>query len=132
MACGYEVVVVAALGIESTELDESVAHDIGIGSESRPYLFHGVLRHLVPVFLMAVNDFKVATVFPGHRCGHLEVFLRVAVPFLLFLGTNLYVETVGMKTALRQFVNDDGAVDTTRKEYGDTGFREVVALSDGG
>lgn len=38
MTCGYEVVVVTAFGIESTELDQPVAHDIGIGSESRPYL----------------------------------------------------------------------------------------------
>ena len=46
----------ATLLVEGTELDEAVAHDVGVGGESRAYLIHRVLRHLVPVLAVAVDD----------------------------------------------------------------------------
>src|SRR3712207_535716 len=48
-----EVVIVPHLLIESAELDESVAHHIGIRRETGPHLVHGVGRYLIPTLPVA-------------------------------------------------------------------------------
>ena len=55
VACGYQVVFVTCFLVEGTELDEPVAHHVGVGREARLHLLHGVARHLVPVFFVAVD-----------------------------------------------------------------------------
>ena len=119
VAGGDEVVLMAFLLVEGAELDEAVAHHVGIGREAGLHLLHGVARHLAPVFLVAVDDLDGAAVLPGHGGGHLEVFLGGAVPLLLLLGTDHDVEAVGVEAQAGKLVHDDGTVDTAREEDGD-------------
>ena len=96
MSGGNQVVLMSALLVEGSELNESVAHHVGVGCQSRANLIHRVFRHLIPVFLMAVHNLQLATIFMADGCGHLQVLLARAVPLLFFLRTNLDVETVGL------------------------------------
>ena len=96
VACGNEVVVVAALLVERPKLYQSVAHHVGVGRQSGAHLVHGVARHLLPILLVAVNNLQFASVAQGHGGGHLKVLLRRAVPLGLFLRPYLYVEAVGV------------------------------------
>ena len=117
MARGYEVIVVPHLGVESTKLYQTVTHHVGVGGEAGAHLVHGVTRHLVPIFLMAVDNLKVATIASCHGCCHLKVFLRGAVPFLLFLWPDLYVEAVGMQSLTCHLVNHHRTVDAAREQH---------------
>ena len=67
---------------------------------------------------MGVDDLQSAAIFGRNGRGHLQVFLTRTVPFLLFLGANLDVETVGMKPQMGKLPNDDTAVDTPRQQHG--------------
>ena len=118
MPCGNEVVVVATLLVEGAKLDETVAHDVGVGRQACAHLVHGVFRHLVPVLTVAVDHLQLAAILGSNGCRHLQVFLGGAVPLLLFLRPNLNIETVGVQSLSRQFVDHDGTVDTTRQQHG--------------
>jgi hypothetical protein len=104
VACGNEVVVVAALLVEGAKLDEAVAHDIRVGCQSCAYLIHGVLRHLVPIFAVAVDDFELAAILMADGCRHLQVFLRGTVPLLFLFRAYLDIETVGLQSLADQLV----------------------------
>ena len=117
MSRGNEVVVVPHLFIEGTELNQSVAHHVGIGRESGPHLVHGVFRHLTPIFLMAVHHLQPAAKAMGHRRRHLKVFLRRAVPFFLFLRSNLDIETIGMQSAAGQFIDHHRTIHAAREQH---------------
>ena len=56
MSRGYEVVVLARLLVEGPELNQTVAHHVGVGRESGFHLVHRVLRYLLPVLPVAVDD----------------------------------------------------------------------------
>ena len=118
VAGGDKVVVVAALLVEGTELDEAVAHDVGVGRETGLYLFHGIGGDLMPVFLMAVDDFQAAAVLVADGGGHLKVFLGGTVPLFLFFGTYLDVEAVGVQSLAYQLVEYHGTVDASREQKG--------------
>ena len=113
-----EIVLVSALLVERTELDESVAHHIGVGREASTHLVHGVTCHLIPVFAVAVHHLQFAAEATRYSRRHFEIFLRSAVPFLLLLRTYLYVEAVRMKPTLRQFVHHNRTVHATREQHG--------------
>ena len=102
----------ASLFVEGTELDEAVAHDVRIGGQSRAYLIHSILRHLIPILTMAVDDLQLAAVLMADSCRHLQILLRRAVPLLFLFWTNLDIETVGLQTLTNQFVEHDAGVDT--------------------
>ena len=74
MARGNEVVVMPSFLIEGPEFNETVAHHIGIGRKTSPYLLHRVTGDLIPVFAMTVDDFEVATIFMCDSRRHLQVF----------------------------------------------------------
>ena len=114
VACGYEVVVVAALLVEGTELDEPVAHDVGVGGQSCAYLVHRVLGHLVPVLAVTVNNLQPTAVLVADGSGHLQVLLGGTVPFLFLLRAYLDVEAVGLQPLAHQFVERHGRVDAAR------------------
>ena len=114
-----EVVVVPLLFVEGTELDEPIAHHVGIRSEATLDFLHGVACDLRPVLLMAIDNLQAAAIFGRHGGCHLEVFLRVAVPFLFLLGANLDVEAVGVEATAGKLVDDDGTVDATGEQDGD-------------
>ena len=113
-----EVVLVSALLVKRSELDESVAHHVRVRREARTHLVHRVARHLVPILAVAVNHLQFASEASRHGSSHFEVFLRSAVPFLLLLGTYPYIEAVGVKPALRQFVHHNRTVHAAREQHG--------------
>ena len=119
VACGDEVIVVSHLLVEGTELDESVAHHVGVRGETSLNLFHCVACHLAPVFLMTVHYLQTAVKAGGHGSSHLQVFLGVAVPLFLFLGSDFDVETVGVQTHPGEFVDDDRTVYSPGEQHGD-------------
>ena len=118
VAGGYEVVLVPHLAVEGTKLDEPVAHHVGVGRKSRLYLLHGVACHLVPVFAVAVHHLQPAPVLVCHGGGHLQVFLRRAVPLFLFLGSYLDVEAVGVQPLLCQLPYHHRTVHAAREQHG--------------
>ena len=119
VACRDEVVVVPHLLVERTELYHPVAHHVGVGRIACAHLVHGVACHAVPIFPVAVHHLQPAAVARGYGSSHLEVFLARAVPFLLFLRSYLDVETVGMQTLARQFVQHHRTVHAAREQHGD-------------
>ena len=118
MAGGYQVVVVTPLLMEGTELDETVAHHVGIGRQACPHLVHGVACHLVPILPMAVHHLEPTPIAGRHSGSHLKVFLAGAVPLLLLLGTYLDVEAVGVQPLAGQLIHHHRTVHTARKQYG--------------
>ena len=80
MARGYKIVVVAPLLVEGAKLYQPVAHHVGVGRQPGAHLIHGVARHLVPVFAVAVNHLEPAPVTGRHGSGHLQVFFRRTIP----------------------------------------------------
>ena len=118
MAGGNQVVVVPHLLVEGAKLDEPVAHHVGVGRIARLDFLHGVSRHLVPVFAVAVYHLQAASEPSGHSRGHLQVFLRGAVPFLLFLWPYLDVEAVGLEPHAGQLVYHHRTVDAAREQHG--------------
>ena len=112
VACGNEVVVPTPLLVEGTELDEAVAHDVGIGRQSRTNLIHGVFSDLVPILPVAVNDLQLATILMADSRCHLQVFFRRAVPLFLLFRSYLDVETVGLKALTHQFIEHHAGVHT--------------------
>ena len=96
MASGDEVVVVTTLLVECPKLDKTIAHDIGIRSETGLHLIHRIACYIVPILAVAIHHFETTTITMGYGSGHLEVFLGGAVPLLPLLGTNLDIETIGV------------------------------------
>ena len=108
-----KVVVVSALLVEGTKLNQSVAHHVGVGCKSSLNLLHCVARYLVPILVMAVDNLKLASEAVSHGGSHLEVFLACTVPFFLLFGTNLYIEAVGVQSTLCQLVYHNRTVNST-------------------
>ena len=116
MSGGNEGIIVAHFLVESAKFDEPIAHHVGIGRVAGAHLFHGVARHLVPIFAVAIYDFELAAIALSHGCRHLHILFAVAIPFALLLGTNLDVEAIGLHTMAHQLVEHHTAVDTAREE----------------
>ena len=113
VAGGNEVVVMSAFFIKRPELDESVAHDIGVGGKTCPHLLHRVARNLIPVFAMTVDDLEVAPIFMGHSCRHLEILFRGAVPRFLFLRTYLDIKTIRVEAESGKLIDHHTAIDAS-------------------
>ena len=56
--CGDEVIFVSALAVESAELDQPIAHHVGIRRATGTHGLHRVASHLVPIVTMAVHDLQ--------------------------------------------------------------------------
>ena len=115
---GYQVILITYLLMESPKLYQPVAHHVGIGRIARSHLLHGVTGHLLPVFLVTVHHAQAAPILSRHGGGHLQVFLAVTIPFLLFLGTYLDIKTIGRETGLRQFPYHHTTVHAAREQHG--------------
>ena len=72
---GHDYDLIATGHYAQTELDETVAHHIGIGRKTSPYLLHRVTGDLIPVFAMTVDDLKVAAILMRDSRRHLEILL---------------------------------------------------------
>ena len=104
-----------SLLIKSAKLDESVAHHIRIGRETGLYLIHGVFGDLVPVFLVAINDFQLTAILMGYSRGHLEVLFRRAVPLFVLIRSYLDIEAIRMESHTSKLVYDHTTIHTARK-----------------
>jgi hypothetical protein len=69
---------------------------------------------------MTVDDLQVTAIFMCDSRRHLQILLRGAVPFLVILGSDLDIETIGMKSEFGELVHHDTAVNTSRQEDSDT------------
>jgi hypothetical protein len=62
---------------------------------------------------MTVNHFEVAAILMGDSRRHLQILLRRAVPFLLFLRTYLDIETIGVESEFGELIDHDTAVNAS-------------------
>ena len=83
MSRGDEGIIVTHFLVESAKFDEPIAHHVGVGCVAGAHLFHGVARHLVPIFAVAIHNFELAAIALGHGCRHLHILFAVAIPFAL-------------------------------------------------
>ncbi len=67
----YKVVVVPHQFVECPELDETVAHHIGVGRKPFLHALYGVAHHALPIFLLQVGDGEREPILP---CGGLREF----------------------------------------------------------
>ena len=117
MTRGDEVVVVTPLLIEGTELNQPVAHHIGIGRQTGTHLFHRVGRHLIPVFLMTVDDLEFTAKLMRHSRRHLQILLTGTVPLRMLLRTYLDIKAIRVEAEPCKLKHHHTAVDTTRQQH---------------
>ena len=106
MPGGDAVEILAVFFFESPELDEFVAHHVGIGREAAFYGVDGVFDHVVPVFAVQGHDFEAAAVFLGDVGGQLDILLARAVDkTVLLLHADADIENIGLIPHLLEAVN---------------------------
>ena len=96
MTCGDAVELIACLLLEGTELDEAVAHHVGVGGETFAYRVHGVGGNAVVILFLQVHDVELAAVFLSDISGYLDVFLRRTVHQIL-LALESYLDVKDMR-----------------------------------
>ena len=67
MSCGYAVEVLAATLLEGSELDELIAHHVGVGGKAFADRLDGVADHIVPILLMEVHLLETTAVLLGNK-----------------------------------------------------------------
>ena len=98
---GDAVVVVAALVVEGTELDEAVAHHVGVGGEAFAHRLDGVAHHVVPILLVQVDLFEAAAIFLGYIGCYFDVlFCRTVDEAFFVFHTDTDIEDVGRQALL--------------------------------
>ena len=111
MTRGSAVVVFTATLLESTELDELVAHHVGVGRESFANRLDGVANHVVPILLVEVHLLKTTAVFTGNESGDFDILLGGAINIALFiLHADTDIENVGCNALLLEQVHHHGAI----------------------
>ena len=65
MACGYVIVTVPYPLLKRAELDETVAHHVGIGRKTFLYSLDSIANDLLPVFLLKVGHLEFQPVLSG-------------------------------------------------------------------
>ena len=124
---GDVVVLVADFFFECSELDELVAHYVGIGGEALFDALDGISDDAFPVFLLQVDDlqFKPVLVCSGGR--ELDVFLGSTAGVLAF-HAYLDVVQVGLESVAAQQVCDDAAVHASADEQGNLLVLEFIVV----
>ena len=110
---GGEVEVVAPSLLEIAELDHSVAHHIGIGSEA---LLHGAQRishDAVPIFILQRHHVEGQPIAASDELAHLDVLVGRAVA-LATLHADADIEQVQILALLYQSMHRHGTIDTSR------------------
>ena len=72
-SCGLVVQMTHPL-VESTELDQAIAHDIWIWRIASLYLVDGICNDIVPIVFLQVNDIVFKAITMGHSLDYLKVF----------------------------------------------------------
>ena len=117
MARGGAVVSVATALLEGTELDEFVAHHVGVGREAATDALDGVRHHVVPVLFVEVDLLETEAVFAGYIARYLNILLggTVDVAFLV-LHADADIEKVGVVALFLEQVDHHRAVDAAGDE----------------
>jgi hypothetical protein len=113
MAGSRLVVSVARAFLEAAELDELVAHHVGVRRESASDLVDGIGHHAVPVFLLQVDDVEVEAILACSGLAKLDVLLGSAGEVGVAIHTDLDVEKIRFKSLFTKEVYDNSAVDTS-------------------
>ncbi len=112
MPRGRIVKLVAAALLEVAELDEPVAHYVGIGSQSLTDRAEGILHDAFPVFLVEIDRVERQAIARRDQTAHLEIFLGRAVAAAV-VGRDTDIEQADVVALLHQPVDSHGAVDAT-------------------
>ena len=115
----------AHLLLEGTELDEAVAHDVGIGGQAAPDAVDDVAHHAVPVRLLQVGHLQAEAILASRCLAELDVLLGRARR-VLPVHTYLNIVEVGLQSCLAQLVDDERAIHSTRNEYGNTALYQFI------
>ena len=113
MTSSSKVEVLASQLLKATELDEFVAHDIGIGSKSLSSLIHSISHNLIPIFLVQVDDIKFKSVLACQPLANLYILLGGAVPLCVLVWTYLYIEKVRVDALFLEKMNRYRTIYTT-------------------
>ena len=127
MSRGDEVEVMPPLLLEATELDELIAHHVGIRRQPLLHRVDRVLHHAGPVLLMQRDDLQRAVVAARQVLDDLQVILPAAVREAALLHPDLDVEERRAVACRAQQMHDDRAVHAARDEGGDAGLSDPAA-----
>ena len=114
VAGGNLVVGVTGFFIEAAELDEFVAHHVGVGGEAAAYLIEGIADHALPVFLVEVDDLQFQSVFPGGGSGQFDVFFGGAAQSVVGVHADADIKQIGTMALFAQQVYGYGTVHSSR------------------
>ena len=101
--------------LKSPELDEAVAHHVGVRGESPANTVDSIGRYALVVSLLQVHLFQPETVAARREGGHLPVLFGGTRGFSSLLAY-LDIEKVGTDALFAEQVECDGTVYTARQE----------------
>ena len=114
MASSYAVVVLTPSVFKGTELDEFVAHNVGMWCEASLDCFDCVGDNTFPIFFVEVDDLHATAVFLSEPSNYLNIFLGGAIDVAIFLFfAYADIVDVGVVALLLEEMNDHRAVDST-------------------
>jgi hypothetical protein len=114
MTCGDAIEVFAPTLLEGTKLNEFVAHDVGVGSETFAHRLDGIGNHIIPVLLVKIDLFKSATILASNIGGDFNILLGRSVDIALFVfHADADIEDGGVVALLFKQVHDNGTVDAS-------------------
>ena len=114
---GNHVIILSHSLVEDAELDEAIAHHVGVGCESLPHLADGVVNHFVPVIFVQVNHLQRQPVFGGHGTRHLQILLDGAGEVcLVAVGADLDIPQVWAHALLHQQCHGHGTIYAARQQ----------------
>ena len=112
----YLVIAVADEFLKGSELDEAVAHHIGIGCQSCFHSLDGISHHAFPILLLQVDHLQGQTVFVSCSPAHFKVFLRRASRVLFALHSYFNIIEVRTIPLFVEQVQGHGGIHAARKE----------------
>ncbi len=99
---------------KAAELDELVAHHVGVRGEAALDRVDGIADHFVPVFFVQGNDLHAAAVAAGDVSSNLDIFFGRTVYITVFIfHADTDVKDGWVVTSLFELVDDYGAVDSS-------------------
>ena len=126
MPRGRAVERVAPALLEVTELDDAVAHDVGVGRESAAHSVERILHHVLPVFVVKAYYIERQTVASRYEAAHLYVLLGRAVAVFT---VDADVEQMQRVALFQQTVYGDSTVDAPRYEYRYIHFPDAIMVN---
>lgn len=95
----YGLVEVLAYSIvEASELDEAVAHDVGIGCKSVADAGNQIVDNSLPIVVVQVYRFYLQSQLPPQQADNFEVFFHRAAEGFFFVGAYDDVEKGGLES----------------------------------